>query len=176
MSCIDPLGGYRQRPPSISTAVFLIYYAHAMCLYGPEVERAEVAAITRRLPSCCVVDPGTIQQDAGKGDDDGMRYLLRVIDCCDTLVFSRLLGKVTAGVGLEVNHALARRIPVYELGDGTVSQVAARVEFLSREETLAQYRPLAQLPCAIGTGPSQYSKGVKGSPSLRLPIRSDTMP
>jgi hypothetical protein len=118
----------------------LLYYAHAMCLYGTEVERAEVAAITRRLPNYCVVDPSTLQCYSEKnGDDDSMLYFLRVVDCCDALVFSRLLGKVTAGVGLEVNHALARRIPVYELGDGEVSQVAAGVEFLSREETLAQY-------------------------------------
>ena len=109
-----------------------------MCLCGTEVESAEVAAIKRRLPYYCVVDPSTLQGHAD-GGDDSMRYFLRVIDRCDALVFSRLLGKITAGVGLEVNYALTRRIPVYELGDGEISKIAMRVEFLSREETLSQY-------------------------------------
>jgi hypothetical protein len=140
--------------------VFLLYYAHSMCLYGTEVERAEVAAITRWLPYYCVVDPSTLQCHADKEDGDGgMRYFLRVIDRCDALIFSRLLGKVTAGVGLEVNHALTRRIPVYELGDGKVSQVAARVEFLSREETLAQYTLWRNSPGRSGRVHLNIQKG-----------------
>ena len=68
-----------------------------------------------------------------------MGYFFRVIDYCDALVFSRLLGKITSGVGLEVNHALAASAMVYELDNGKISKVCRPVEFLSREETLKLY-------------------------------------
>jgi hypothetical protein len=116
----------------------LLYYAHAMCLYGTEAESTEVSAITRCLPYYEIVDPSTLQSHADKSDD-GMRYFFKVIDRCDALVFSRLLGEITAGVGLEVNHALTRLIPVYELDDGKTSRITRPVEFLSRDETLKQY-------------------------------------
>ena len=107
-------------------------------MYGTEVETAEIASIIKNLPSCFVVDPSALQNRAEKSDD-GMRYFFKVIDYCDVLVFSRLLGKITSGVGLEVNHALARLIRVYELDDGRVWRVIAPVEFLSREDTVKQY-------------------------------------
>jgi hypothetical protein len=109
-----------------------------MCLYCTEVESAEVVAITRCLPFYEIVNPSTLQSHVDKSDD-GMRYFYRMIDYCDALVFSRLLGKITAGVGLEVNHALTRLIPVYELGNGRILRVTEPVRFLSREETLKQY-------------------------------------
>jgi hypothetical protein len=116
----------------------LLYYAHAMCIYGTEVERAEVAVITRHLPYYDLVNPGTLQAHAEKSAG-GMHYFFRVIDFCDALVFSRLIGKITSGVGLEVNHALATNVPVYELDYGNVWRITTPVEFLSREETLKQY-------------------------------------
>ncbi len=109
-----------------------------MCLYGTEAERAQLTVLARRLPYYVIVDPGGLQSHADKSND-GMRYFFNVIDYCDALVFSRLLGKITAGVGLEVNHALARCIPVYELGNGKILKVDEPVTFLSREETLNQY-------------------------------------
>jgi len=109
-----------------------------MCIYGTEVERAEVAIITRCLRYYDMVNPGVLQDHAEK-NGDGMRYFFRVIDYCDALVFSRLLGRVTSGVGLEVNHALATNVTVYEFGNEKVSKISRPVEFLSREETLKQY-------------------------------------
>jgi hypothetical protein len=109
-----------------------------MCLYRTEAESAEVAAITRCLPYHEIVDPSTLQSHVDKSDD-GMWYFFKVIDHCDALVFSRLLGEITAGVGLEVNYALTRLIPVFELDDGKTSRITRPVEFLSRDETLKQY-------------------------------------
>jgi hypothetical protein len=115
-----------------------VYYAHAMCMYGTEVEADEIAAITKHLPFYDIVDPSALQTKADKSDD-GMRYFFRVIDYCDALVFSRLLGNITSGVGLEVNHALTRHLTVYELVNGKIVKTTTPVKFLSREETLKKY-------------------------------------
>jgi len=109
-----------------------------MCLYGTDLERAQVSDIARLLPYYAIVDPGTLQNHADKSSD-AMRYFFKVIDYCDALAFSRLLGEVTAGVGLEINHALMRRIPVYELEGGKIFRIDWPVEFLSREDTLKKY-------------------------------------
>ena len=57
----------------------------------------------------------------------------------DVLVFSRILGKVTAGVGREINHALARGIPVHELSDSTFKRRLKRVRFIDRKATVRLY-------------------------------------
>lgn len=116
----------------------LLYYAHPMCIYGSEAEYLELVEINRSLPFYHVMNPRMFQRQADDSTD-AMRYFFKVIDYCDTLVFSRLLGEVTAGVGMEVNHALAESIPVYELFDGGVFRVFRPVRFLSRDETLKQY-------------------------------------
>jgi hypothetical protein len=114
-----------------------VYYAHSMCLYGTALEKAEMLAIAAHLPGCEIVNPGALQRDGGK--DEGMQYWFGLIDGCDALVFSGLLNRVTAGVGHEVNHALARPIPVHELCHGNMVSVAKPVQFLTREETLKHF-------------------------------------
>jgi hypothetical protein len=108
-----------------------------MCLYGTALEKAEMDAIVTHLPNCEIVNPGTLQKSADK--NEGMRYWLRLIDHCDALVFTRLLNRVTSGVGLEVNHALARPLPVHELRQGKMVSVTNPVQFMTREETLKQF-------------------------------------
>jgi hypothetical protein len=108
-----------------------------MCLYGTAFEKAELLAIASHLPDCEVVNPGTLQNNQSKSD--GMAYWFRLIDFCDALVFSRLLNRITSGVGLEVNHALARPIPVHELSHGKMMSVSNPVQFMTREETLKQF-------------------------------------
>lgn len=44
-----------------------------------------------------------------------MGLCLRLVEECDIVVFSRLLGKITAGVGKEVNHAMKNGKAVYEI-------------------------------------------------------------
>jgi hypothetical protein len=114
-----------------------VYYAHAMCLYGTAVEKAEMLAIAAHLPDHEIVNPGTLQSADG---NKGMQYWFSLVDGCDALVFSRLLNRVTAGVGLEVNHALARPIPVHELlHQDRMIGVVKPVQFLTREETLKHF-------------------------------------
>ena len=109
-----------------------------MCIYGTDEEAAEVAAIARNLPYYEIIDPSLLQNDADRSDD-GMRFFFRVINYCHAVVFSKLLGAVTAGVGLEVNHALNKQLPVYQLENGRVARITRSVQFLSREETIKQY-------------------------------------
>jgi len=115
-----------------------LYYAHAICIYGTAVEAKEVDALGRCFPSCVIVNTGLLQAGADKNGDK-MQYFFHLIDDCDVLVFSRLLDKVTAGVGLEANHAIDKRIPVYELANERLTRVVRPMSFLSKEETLNQY-------------------------------------
>src|SRR5271169_5746118 len=108
-----------------------------MCLYGTAPEKAEMLAIASNLPNGELVNPGTLQKGVDK--NEGMRYWFDLIDTCDALVFSKVLNRITSGVGLEVNHALARLIPVHELCHGKLVSVAKPVQFLTRVETLKHF-------------------------------------
>jgi len=82
-----------------------------------------------------VVDPG-----AGNAPDEQkneIQYFLRVIDQCDMLVFSRYKGVVTSGVLQEVNYALSKGKPVYELrSGGRVVPVTKRIARSSKIDAL----------------------------------------
>src|ERR1700722_15913889 len=108
-----------------------------MCLYRTAFEKAEMLAISAHLPDHEIVNPGALQGSANK--NEGMQYWFNLVDGCDALVFSRLLNRVTAGVGLEVNHALALPIPVHELYQDRMIGVVKPVQFLTREETLKHF-------------------------------------
>lgn len=115
-----------------------VYYAHAMCIYGTDYEKEEIALIAKHLPNYEIVDPGSFQTNTEKSRE-GMQYCFRIIDNCHALAFSRLLNKVTAGVGLEVQYALSKAIPVYELQNGQLERTTRPVKSLSREDTLKHY-------------------------------------
>ena len=68
-----------------------------------------------------------------------MEFCKKLIDGCDSLVFSRLLGKITSGVGIEINHALTHNKPVYEMKDGRMENVKKGVKYVSREHTIQLY-------------------------------------
>ena len=94
-----------------------------MCTYGTDSEKAETSLIRKYFPEYLIVNPGYFQPNMAISDGS-MKHFFRIIDGCHVLVFSRLLDDVTAGVGLEVNHAISRPIPVYELRKGWVEHVA----------------------------------------------------
>jgi hypothetical protein len=60
-------------------------------------------------------------------------FCLKLIDKCDVVVFSRLLGKITAGVGKEVNHALKTGKLVFELSSKKIKPQTRRVKYISRQ-------------------------------------------
>ena len=115
-----------------------VYYAHAMVLYGTDYEQAEAEIIKTSLPGWEVVDPGDYEGNPEK-DEQGMKYCFNLIDGCDALAFSKLMGVITSGVGLEVNYALSRYKPVYCIDGFGLKRVTKRVSYLTREATLRHY-------------------------------------
>lgn len=115
-----------------------IYYAHAMCLYGTKCEKSEKRAIKKKFSKAKIVDPGFYERILEKTIDK-MGYCLKLVEGCDVLIFSRLLGKITAGVGKEVNHALSKGKKVFELSDGKLLKISSPVGYISRFNSVALY-------------------------------------
>lgn len=116
-----------------------IYYSHAMVTYGTITEKTEKRRIKARFMHYKIIDPGTYEDNAEKRRK-GMNYCLQLIDDCDALIFSRCMNSITAGVGKEVNYALSKGIPVYELSGKRVESVCKRVAYLPRVKTRELYR------------------------------------
>ncbi len=85
-----------------------------------------------------IVDPGSYEENEEKLLL-GMDYCMKLVESCDAIAFSRIRGKVTAGVGKEVEHALALGKPAYELVDDAVRQVLEPPSYVSREESRKLY-------------------------------------
>jgi len=115
-----------------------IYYAHAICLYGTKHERDEKSRIKKRFPKAKIIDPGSYENNLEKFIG-GMNYCLELVDKCDVLVFTRLLGKITAGVGKEINYALSKKKKVFELINDNFIKVSKPVTYLSRLNTILLY-------------------------------------
>ena len=120
-------------------ALTKIYYSHAMTIYGTEIETNEKLLILKNIPNANIVDPGSFQNNIRK-QKEGMSYYLRLVEKCHSLVFTRFLNKITAGVGLEVNHALKKDMPVYELRKDKLRKISKPVTYLSRDDTNRLYR------------------------------------
>ncbi len=73
-----------------------VYYAHAMCLYGHRVEHEELCVIRRGFRRGKIVNPADYSDHPEKLADT-VDFCLRLVADSDAVVFSRLLGKVTAG-------------------------------------------------------------------------------
>ena len=87
-----------------------VYYAHAMHIYRTAAEERELGKINSRFPRTRIVNPAKYENHPEKRRDK-IGFCLRLVARCDTVVFSRFRGKVTAGVGKEVNHALRIGLP-----------------------------------------------------------------
>ncbi len=116
-----------------------IYYAHAMCLYGEPEEHQELTSIRRKFRGSRIVNPADYDGHPDKRRD-GVKFCLRLVEGCNTVVFSRLLDKVTAGVGKEVNHALKVGKPVFELVSGRFVRQTRPVRYISRPATIDLYQ------------------------------------
>jgi hypothetical protein len=92
-----------------------IFYSHAKKAYGSRAEARNILMIKGHFPpGSVVVDPSLEEGGEGKRERE-IGYFLDIVDTCDSLVFSRFRGVVTSGVLAEVNHALSKGKPVYEL-------------------------------------------------------------
>ena len=108
-----------------------VYYAHAMLLYRTKREKEESKQIMRRFPNCTLVNPSKLQRP----EDGGMDFYKNIVARCDSLVFSRLAGRVTTGVGIEIKYALSLGKTVYELRSAKLFRVKKPAKYLSREKT-----------------------------------------
>jgi len=68
-----------------------------------------------------------------------MNFCLRLVEKCDIVVFSRLSGKITAGLGKEVNHALKKGKAVYKLTQRGLVRRYQTVKYLPRLATIRLY-------------------------------------
>ena len=111
-----------------------VFYSHPMKLYGSAAEKREIALIGKRFVGYEIVDPSTLQ--VGEKPRRATEYYLELVDSCDCLVFSRLYGNVTEVVKPEVDHALSKGKPVYELRDGNFIPVTEPVINLPMRERI----------------------------------------
>lgn len=116
-----------------------IYYAHALCVYDTPCEQKELKAIRAKFRKCRVVNPSRYSEHPEKLRDN-VEFCLRLVAKCDIVVYSCLLGKVTAGVGKEVNHALKLGKVVYEIQSAGLVQRQRRVKHLTRLRSIQLYR------------------------------------
>lgn len=105
-----------------------------MKLYGSASEKREIKLIEQRFAGYELVDPSALRPDAEPGRET--EFYLRLVDSCDCLVFSRYFGNVTEGVKPEVEHALSKGKPVYEIRDGRFITVTGPVANLPMIERL----------------------------------------
>jgi hypothetical protein len=113
-----------------------VFFSHPMKLYGTEVERRQLALIKQHFVGCEVLDPSQDRPAAGLGEKEELDYYLRLVDSCDSLVFSRLFGNITEGVRPEVEHALAQGKEVYELRESRFIRVTGPVSDLPFAERI----------------------------------------
>lgn len=116
-----------------------IYYSHSMKIYDTETERKEMGLIEREFPNAKIVNPPSFEGSIKK-QMEGMAFCHRLIDECDILVFSRLMGVITSGVGDEVNYALRKKMNVFEIKKGSLTSHSKPVKCVSRQQTRHLYR------------------------------------
>ena len=123
-----------------------VFYSHPMKTYGTEAERREKALIESRFVGCEVVDQSAHRAGLEPGRET--EFYLGLLDSCDILVFSRYFGYITEGVKPEVEHALAKGKPTYELRGGRFIEVTGPVANLP-----ASQRLILRAKGALGMGP-----------------------
>lgn len=112
-----------------------VYYAHAICLYDTKRERKEVRLIRERFKDAKIINPCDYQNNSS------MDFYLRLVDTCQIVVFSCILGKITSGVGKEVNYALNKGKEVYLLyNEKRFFPMKFPVNYISRKCTIELYQ------------------------------------
>jgi hypothetical protein len=115
-----------------------VYYAHARCTYGDPDEGHDLQRIRTELPRISIVNPAKYEGDPLK-QADTMGFCFNLIEGCDMVVFTRLMGKITSGVGKEINHALGLGKPVFELSEDLLSPCTRKVAYISINATISLY-------------------------------------
>jgi hypothetical protein len=107
-------------------------------MYGTPAEKTELEQIGKHFPDYRIINPSIFEGNPEKKRDK-MEFCKRVVDTCHMVVFSRWKGYITAGVIIEVNHALDTGKLVFEIVDSTFKKVTKHIDGLSYEETVKMY-------------------------------------
>jgi len=116
----------------------VLYYAHPMCTYGTIAEKFELTRIRSEFRRVRIVNPARYDGHPEKLRDT-VGFCLRLVEKCDAVVFTRLMGRVTAGVGKEVNFAIRIGRPVFELVGDRIKPRKHRIKYISRAATIRLY-------------------------------------
>jgi len=116
-----------------------VYYSHSMKIYGTKAEKEEMEIIKKNFPNAEIINPPSFERNQRKRKS-GMAFCHRLIDECDIVVFSRLFGVVTSGVGDEVNYTLKKNKKVYEIKDGALVLHYKPLKYVSRGQTRRIYK------------------------------------
>lgn len=109
-----------------------IYYAHPICLYGSIAEQEQLSCISTKFENSEIINPAMYPSQS-------MEFYLELVEKSDIVVFSCLLGKITSGVGKEINHALKNGKEVYKLNEGIFHLIKLPVSYMSRQATVNLY-------------------------------------
>ena len=93
----------------------ILYYAHAMPIYGTLAEKRELRQIRSKLPRARIVNPAKYQDHPEKRRDK-MGFCLRLVESSDAVIFSRYKGKITAGVGKRSQSCFENRPTRFRVG------------------------------------------------------------
>ena len=123
----------------------IIYYAHPMVMYHRLEERQHLRVIRDAFPESKIINPARFDGHPDKRSDT-LGFCHKLIDKSHALVFCRLFGQITCGVGDEINYALRNEKEVFELRpdydaeEWEMARVSRPVRYITRAETLALYR------------------------------------
>ena len=117
-----------------------VYFAHPMVTFDTEQERGQESLIRKAFPDCMILNPKNSQPI--RPEDRGVEWFHRIIDTCDVFVFSRFKGRITAGVGGEIEYAQGKGLQVFEVRDGEVTPFSGSISYMTLEETRAFYKGL----------------------------------
>ncbi len=107
-------------------------------MYGTQAEQAEEELIRQRFRGFDLINPKIFEGNPEK-KRDVMAFCKRIVDTCQTLVYTKWKGGVTSGVLDEVNHAMDVSIPVFELAGKEFIQRIKHIDGLSYAETTKRY-------------------------------------
>lgn len=120
-----------------------VYYAHPISMYGTALESMDICML--ELLGFEVVNPNMSELDSAY-QLEGMAAFTRVIQTCDVLAFRSFRdGKISAGVGVEIQVAYDNYIQVFEIPQAYTPRVLSIEETRERlrtEEARKRWNPI----------------------------------
>jgi hypothetical protein len=110
-----------------------VYYAHGMLHYDSELEQEDVKML--KTMGFEVENPNHIDNEREYIRTKDFNVFLNLVKSCNILAFRSVAGKITAGVGKEIQFAKELGMPVIEL------PTLLSDRFLTIEETIEYFRP-----------------------------------